>query len=55
MIKKSEQNRVDKSVMQITNTSYVEGTKAHADGVIQRGVMEENEKQLELIKFFLKN
>ncbi len=50
--KKSEQNRVDKSVMQITNTSYVEGTKAHADGVIQRGVMEENEKQLELIKFF---
>jgi len=50
--KKSEQLRIMNSVEEITNTSYVEGTKAHADGIIQRGVMEENEEQLELIKFF---
>ena len=50
--KKSEQARVQKAVEEITSTSYVEGTKSHADGIIQRGVMEENEKQLELIKFF---
>ncbi len=50
--KKSEQQRVIDSVEKITTTSYVEGTKSHADGIIQRGVMEENSKQLELIKFF---
>lgn len=50
--KKSEQARVQKAVEEITSTSYVEGTKSHADGIIQRGVMEENKKQLELIKFF---
>lgn len=50
--KKSEQKRVIKAVEEITATSYVEGTKSHADGIIQRGVMEENSKQLELIKFF---
>ena len=50
--KKSEQNRVMSEVERITNTSYVEGTISHAEGIIQRGVMEENTKQLELIKFF---
>lgn len=50
--KKSEQKRVMNAVEEITSTSYVEGTKSHADGIIQRGVMEENEKQLELIKLF---
>lgn len=50
--KKSEQSRIMKEVEKITNTSYVKGTKAVADGVIQRGVMEENEKQLQLVKFF---
>ena len=50
--KKSEQKRVMSAVEEITSTSYIEGTKSHAEGVIQRGVMEENLKQLELIKFF---
>ncbi|PLY06653.1 MAG: peptidase M20 [Arcobacter sp.] len=50
--KKSEQKRVMKEVEKITATSYVEGTKSHAEGIIQRGVMEENENQLKLIKFF---
>lgn len=50
--KKSEQQRIMSEVELITNTSYVEGTKSHADGIVQRGVMEENEKQLELIKYF---
>lgn len=50
--KKSEQQRVMKAVEDITNTSYVEGTKSHADGIIQRGVMEENQRQLDLIKSF---
>ena len=31
-----------------------DGTKANANMLIQRGVMEENDKQLELIKFFEK-
>ncbi len=52
--KKSEQKRVQKAVEKITSTSFVEGTKAHADGIIQRNVMEENQKQLELINFFEK-
>jgi len=50
--KKSEQKRVMEEVEKITSTSYVKETKAHADGIIQRGVMEENENQLKLIKFF---
>lgn len=50
--KKSEQKRVMSEVEKITATSYVEGTTAHAEGVIQRGVMEENDNQLKLIKFF---
>ena len=50
--KVSEQERVIKSVEEITATSFVDGTVSHAEGIIQRGVMEENSKQLELIKFF---
>ncbi|XOB60641.1 M20 family metallopeptidase [Campylobacterota bacterium DY0563] len=50
--KKEEELRVVKEVERITATSYIEGTKSHADGIIQRGVMEENDKQLKLISFF---
>ncbi len=50
--KKREQLRVEKAVKEITSTSYVKGTISYIDGTIQRGVMEENNKQLELIKFF---
>ncbi|MCP4970775.1 MAG: M20 family metallopeptidase [Arcobacter sp.] len=50
--KKSEQLRVINEVEKITATSYVPGTKSHADGIIQRGVMEENDEQIKLIKFF---
>lgn len=50
--KKTEQIRIMNEVEKITNTSYVEGTKSIADGVIQRGVMEQNDKQLQLVKFF---
>ncbi len=50
--KKSEQLRVMQGVDRITKHSYVEGTTAHADGIIQRGVMEENDKQFKLIKLF---
>lgn len=52
--KKSEQERIEKEVKKITETSYVNGTKAKVDSIIQRDVMEENEKQLELIKFIEK-
>ncbi len=52
--KKSEQRRVERSVEEITLASYIKGTLSSAQGIIQRDVMEENEKQLELIKFFEK-
>lgn len=52
--KKTEQKRVMKSVEDITNISFVEGTKSYAEGIIQRGVMEENSRQLDLIEFFEK-
>ena len=45
-----EKNRIITEVEKITNHSYVEGTKSVANCVIQRNVMEENEKQYELIK-----
>ena len=48
--KNSEKQRLLKSLEEITNTSYVEGTKATLDGLIQRDVMEPNQKQLDLIK-----
>lgn len=47
---KDEQQRVMNEVERITNTSYIDGTKAVAEGIIQRAVMEENPKQFELIK-----
>ena len=52
--KVKEQERVEKNVEEITNTSFVKGTISHAQGIIQRKVMEENSKQLELIKLFEK-
>lgn len=47
-----EQDRVMREVKRITNHSYVEGTISNAEGIIQRGVMQENSKQLELIALF---
>lgn len=49
--KKDEELRVTNEIENIINTSYVEGTKSYSHGIIQRGVMEENENQLELIRF----
>ena len=46
----SERDRLLESLERITNTSYVEGTKATLSGLIQRDVMETSESQLELIK-----
>ena len=48
--KNLERDRLLKALERITNTSYVEGTKATLSGLIQRDVMETNEFQLELIK-----
>lgn len=48
---KEEQERVMNAVEVITNNSTVEGCIAHANGIIQRDVMEENEKQLHLLSF----
>ncbi len=44
-----ERDRLLKSLEEITNKSFVEGTKSKLDGLIQRDVMEENQKQIELI------
>lgn len=49
-----EQNRVMSEVQRITNKSFVKNSKSTAQGVIQRPVMQENNKQLELIKLFEK-
>jgi len=46
----SERDRLLSSLEKITNTSYVEGTKSTLSGLIQRDVMEANEKQQQLIK-----
>ena len=48
--KNSERDRLLKALEDITNTSYVKGTKATLSGLIQRDVMEPNEAQLTLIK-----
>ncbi|HIP50810.1 MAG TPA: M20 family peptidase [Campylobacterales bacterium] len=48
--KNSERDRLLKALEEITNTSYVENTKSKLSGLIQRDVMEENEKQLTLIQ-----
>ena len=46
----SERDRLLNSLKEITNTSYVEGTKSTLSGLIQRDVMEANNAQAELIK-----
>jgi glutamate carboxypeptidase len=48
--KNSERDRLLTRLEEITNYSYVKGTTSILSGLIQRDVMEENEKQLELIK-----
>lgn len=48
---KEERQRVEAEVKRITSSSKVEGTITHADGIIQRDVMEENQKQHALISF----
>ena len=48
--KNSEKLRVLKALDIITNTSYVTGTTSSLSGLIQRDVMEQNNKQLEFIK-----
>jgi len=45
----SERDRLLKELERITNTSYVEGTTATLDGLIQRDVMEPNSNQTQLI------
>jgi glutamate carboxypeptidase len=46
----SERDRLLLALEKITNTSYVEGTKSTLSGLIQRDVMEANEKQKILIE-----
>ena len=46
----SEKERLLSSLNQIVETSYIKGTKAKLDGLIQRDVMEANENQEILIK-----
>ncbi len=46
----SERDRLLHALNRITNKSYVEGTTSTLEGLIQRDVMEPNEKQLEFIK-----
>ena len=48
--KNSERNRLLTALDKITNTSYVEGTKATLSGLIQRDVMEANNAQKVLIE-----
>lgn len=48
--KNSEKNRVLKALKNIVNISFVNGTTSILTGNIQRDVMEENQKQLELIE-----
>jgi glutamate carboxypeptidase len=47
--KNSERDRLLKALEDITNTSYVKGTSATLDGLIQRDVMEPNNNQQKLI------
>ena len=47
--KNSERDRLLKALEDITNTSFVEGTKATLSGLIQRDVMEPNSNQTLLI------
>jgi glutamate carboxypeptidase len=45
----SERDRLLKALEEITNKSFINGTKSKLNGLIQRDVMEENQKQIELI------
>jgi len=45
-----EKERLLSNIDEIVNTSFVTGTQSKLSGGIQRDVMQENEKQLELIK-----
>ncbi len=45
-----ERDRLLKALETITHTSYVNGTTATLKGLIQRDVMQENQKQLDFIK-----
>ncbi len=45
----SERDRLLKALDNITNTSYIDGTISTLDGLIQRDVMEPNQKQLDFI------
>ena len=44
-----QRDKLLKALEDITNKSYIEGTVSKLDGLIQRDVMEESPKQLELI------
>jgi glutamate carboxypeptidase len=46
----SERDRLLKALNKITDTIYVEGTISKIDGLIQRNVMEPNEKQMNFIQ-----
>ena len=46
----NEKHRLLEALENITNTSYVNGTKSTLDGLIQRDVMQENQKQLDFIE-----
>ena len=48
----NEKNRVLEAIENIVKTSYVKGSTAILTGSIQRDVMEENNKQLKLVKLF---
>ncbi|MCK5853866.1 MAG: peptidase dimerization domain-containing protein, partial [Sulfurovaceae bacterium] len=45
----AERDRLLNALEEITNTSYIEGTKSTLSGLIQRDVMEANEQQATLI------
>jgi glutamate carboxypeptidase len=45
----SERDRLLHALNRITNTNYVEGTTSTLEGLIQRDVMEPNEKQMEFV------
>ncbi|AXX92360.1 peptidase M20 [Malaciobacter molluscorum LMG 25693] len=45
-----EKDRLLNNLKEITHTSYIKGTKSKLNGLIQRDVMQENQKQLDFIK-----
>jgi glutamate carboxypeptidase len=46
----SERDRLLQALQDITNTNYVQGTTSKLEGLIQRDVMEPNDKQLQFIQ-----